>query len=107
MVASNPLFKGGITLKKFNATVINDVWPEVIFFTAVAASASRSAIPDFLELTGRPPVVALVTDMTTHSLSVPSTLLGVLGTVLGLVISFRTSSAYERYLLTERSSGWN
>ncbi|KAJ6565356.1 Bestrophin, RFP-TM, chloride channel-domain-containing protein [Mycena sp. CBHHK59/15] len=79
MVASNPLFSGGWTLKKFNATVINDVWPEVIFFTLVAA------------------MVALVTDKTSHSLAVSSSLLTVLGTVLGLVISFRTSSAYERY----------
>jgi putative membrane protein len=39
MVASNPLFNGW-SLKKFNATVINDVWPEVSFFTLVAASTS-------------------------------------------------------------------
>ncbi|KAJ7031904.1 Bestrophin, RFP-TM, chloride channel-domain-containing protein [Mycena alexandri] len=78
MVASNPLFKGW-TVKKFNATVINDVWPEVSFFTLVAA------------------MVALVTKLTSHSLAVPSSLLTVLGTVLGLVISFRTSTAYERY----------
>ncbi|KAJ7181151.1 Bestrophin, RFP-TM, chloride channel-domain-containing protein [Mycena filopes] len=78
MVASNPLFKGW-SLKKFNATVINDVWPEVSFFTLVAA------------------MVAMVTRMTSHSLAVPSSLLTVLGTVLGLVISFRTSTAYERY----------
>ncbi|KAJ7844674.1 Bestrophin, RFP-TM, chloride channel-domain-containing protein [Mycena leptocephala] len=64
---------------KFNATVINDVWPEVSFFTLVAA------------------MVALVTKMTSHSLAVPNNLLTVLGTVLGLVISFRTSTAYERY----------
>ncbi|KAJ7167138.1 Bestrophin, RFP-TM, chloride channel-domain-containing protein [Mycena crocata] len=78
MVASNPLFTG-FSLKKFNATVINDIWPEVSFFTLVAA------------------MVSLVTKMTPHSLAVPNTLLTVLGTVLGLVISFRTSTAYERY----------
>ncbi|KAJ7103888.1 UPF0187-domain-containing protein [Mycena epipterygia] len=78
MVESNPLFTKW-TLKKFNATVINDVWPEVSFFTLVAA------------------MVALVTKMTSHSLGVSSSLLTVLGTVLGLVISFRTSTAYERY----------
>ncbi|KAJ7486630.1 UPF0187-domain-containing protein [Mycena latifolia] len=78
MVASNPLFKGW-SIKKFNATVINDVWPEVTFFTLVAT------------------MVAMVTRMTSHSLAVPNTLLTVLGTVLGLVISFRTSTAYERY----------
>ncbi|KAJ7227738.1 UPF0187-domain-containing protein [Mycena haematopus] len=78
MVASNPLFSSW-SLKKFNATVINDVWPEVSFFTLIAA------------------MVALVTKMTSHSLAVPNSLLTVLGTVLGLVISFRTSTAYERY----------
>ncbi|KAJ7698026.1 Bestrophin, RFP-TM, chloride channel-domain-containing protein [Mycena rosella] len=78
MVASNPLFQG-LSVKKFNATVINDVWPEVSFFTLVAA------------------MVALVTNLTSHSLAVPNSLLTVLGTVLGLVISFRTSTAYERY----------
>ncbi|KAJ6511649.1 Bestrophin, RFP-TM, chloride channel-domain-containing protein [Mycena vulgaris] len=78
MVASNPVLQGW-TLKKFNATVINDVWPEVSFFTLVAT------------------MVVLVTKMTPHSLAVPNSLLTVLGTVLGLVISFRTSTAYERY----------
>ncbi|KAJ6582393.1 UPF0187-domain-containing protein [Mycena capillaripes] len=78
MVQSNPLFTG-MSIKKFNATVINDVWPEVAFFTLVAA------------------MVALVTKMTDHSLAISSSLLTVLGTVLGLVISFRTSTAYERY----------
>ncbi|KAF8189307.1 Bestrophin, RFP-TM, chloride channel-domain-containing protein [Pholiota molesta] len=66
MVSANPLFRGTWTAKKFQATVINDIWPEVLFFSLVATSIS-------------------------------SQLLTVLGTVLGLVISFRTSSAYERY----------
>ncbi|KAJ6481054.1 Bestrophin, RFP-TM, chloride channel-domain-containing protein [Mycena sanguinolenta] len=78
MVASNPLFSSW-SLKKFNATVINDVWPEVAFFSLVAT------------------MVSLVTKLTSHSLAVPNSLLTVLGTVLGLVISFRTSTAYERY----------
>ncbi|KAI0746519.1 hypothetical protein C8Q80DRAFT_1175534 [Daedaleopsis nitida] len=37
MVAQNPLFAGW-SLKKFKATVINDIWPEVLFFTAIGAS---------------------------------------------------------------------
>ena len=42
MVAANPLFAGGTSVyKKFKATVINDIWPEVLFFTAVAASECR------------------------------------------------------------------
>ncbi|EEB87197.1 hypothetical protein MPER_15554, partial [Moniliophthora perniciosa FA553] len=37
MVSSNPLFRGGMSIrKKFAATVINDIWPEVVFFTLVA-----------------------------------------------------------------------
>jgi len=79
MVAEDPLFHGGWSLKKFNATVINDIWPETAFFTLVAA------------------VVAIITERKIHDLAVNNSLLTVLGTVLGLVISFRTSSAYERY----------
>ncbi|KAJ7848581.1 UPF0187-domain-containing protein [Mycena olivaceomarginata] len=79
MVAQNPLFRGGWTMRKFSATVVNDIWPEVAFFTAIAA------------------VVATITEKKIHNLAVNNALLTVLGTVLGLVISFRTSSAYERY----------
>ncbi|KAF9041949.1 UPF0187-domain-containing protein [Hymenopellis radicata] len=79
MVAYNPVFRGKWTMKKFNATVINDIWPEVLFFTAVAV------------------MVTFVSIKTPHSLAVSPQLLTVLGTVLGLVISFRTSTAYERY----------
>ena len=42
-------------------------------------------------------VVCLVSEKTEHHLGINNQLLTVLGTVLGLVISFRTSSAYERY----------
>jgi len=79
MVAGNPLFQGRWTLKKFNATVVNDIWPEVLFFTLIAT------------------MVSAVSELTPHKLAISNQLLTVLGTVLGLVISFRTSSAYERY----------
>ncbi|KAH9477633.1 UPF0187 protein [Psilocybe cubensis] len=79
MVSSNPLFRGTWTARKFQATVINDIWPEVAFFTLVAT------------------MVVLVSEKTSKDLSISNQLLTVLGTVLGLVISFRTSSAYERY----------
>ncbi|KAG6907971.1 hypothetical protein DXG01_006696 [Tephrocybe rancida] len=79
MVAHNPLFHGTWTAKRFQATVINDIWPEVLFFTLIAT------------------MVSAVSKLTPHQLVIPSGLLTVLGTVLGLVISFRTSSAYERY----------
>ncbi|KAF8157074.1 UPF0187-domain-containing protein [Crassisporium funariophilum] len=79
MVSANPLFRGAWTAKKFQATVINDIWPEVAFFSLVAT------------------MVVLVSEKTDRDLSISNQLLTVLGTVLGLVISFRTSSAYERY----------
>ncbi|KAF5363089.1 hypothetical protein D9758_012627 [Tetrapyrgos nigripes] len=80
MVAKNPLLSGRISLrKKFMATVINDIWPDIMFFTLVATA------------------VHLVTTKTSLDLEVNNALLGVLGTVLGLVLSFRTSSAYEKY----------
>ncbi|PPQ67751.1 hypothetical protein CVT26_007038 [Gymnopilus dilepis] len=79
MVAANPLFRGSWTIKKLQATVVNDIWPEVLFFSLVAT------------------MVYLVTEKTSHDLNINNGLLSVLGTVLGLVLSFRTSSAYERY----------
>ncbi|KXN86663.1 hypothetical protein AN958_09841 [Leucoagaricus sp. SymC.cos] len=79
MVAQNPLFRGRWTFKRFQATVINDIWPEVLFFTLIGV------------------MVTLVSKLTDVNLGIQTVLLTVLGTVLGLVISFRTSSAYERY----------
>ncbi|KAI0076497.1 UPF0187-domain-containing protein [Panus rudis PR-1116 ss-1] len=80
MVAENPLFTGSIwSTKKFRATIINDIWPEVLFFTLIAT------------------MVTLVSTMTSVSLAISNQMLTVLGTVLGLVISFRTSTAYERF----------
>jgi len=64
---------------KFRATVANDIWPETLFFTCISI------------------MVTLVTKLAHHNLAIGSSLLTVLGTVLGLVISFRTSSAYERF----------
>ena len=43
-------------------------------------------------------VVAVVTELTSTSLAISNQMLIVLGTVLGLVISFRTSTSYERYV---------
>jgi predicted membrane chloride channel (bestrophin family) len=49
-------------------------------------------------------VVCLVSNLTEVDLGISNALLTVLGTVLGLVISFRTSSAYERYVPERRRS---
>lgn len=79
MVASNPLFHGRWTAKRFGATVLDDIWQEVTIFTLFAT------------------LIVLISEKTNVSLGVSNQLLTVLGLVLGLVISFRTSSAYERY----------
>ncbi|KAG8956833.1 hypothetical protein FRC04_000311 [Tulasnella sp. 424] len=65
--------------KKFNSTVINDLWPELWFFTSVAAG------------------VCCINKYTEVNFTLSTTLLTVLGTVLGLVVSFRTTTAYDRY----------
>ncbi|KZS89278.1 hypothetical protein SISNIDRAFT_417158 [Sistotremastrum niveocremeum HHB9708] len=83
MPAPNPLLAGQWTAKKFRSTVINDIWPEVLFFTLIAT------------------MVALVSEKTSTSLAVSNQMLTVLGIVLGLVVSFRTSSAYDRYVLKQ------
>jgi putative membrane protein len=79
MPSANPLFYGRWSLHKFQATVLNDIWPETLFFTLIAL------------------MVTLVNEYTTTRLFFAPQLLTVLGTVLGLVISFRTTTAYERY----------
>jgi putative membrane protein len=43
-------------------------------------------------------MVWFVSNLTDVNLGISNDLLTVLGTVLGLVISFRTTSAYERYV---------
>lgn len=56
MVAQNPLFAGW-SLKKFKATVVNDIWPEVLFFSGVATSESSmqmSSLPQNLTWVGAP-----------------------------------------------------
>lgn len=75
MVTRDPIWN----LRKFSATIINDVWDEVFVFTLIAT------------------VVVMVSEKTSVNLGVSNQLLTVLGLVLALVISFRTSSAYERY----------
>ncbi|KAG9016173.1 hypothetical protein FRB93_011647 [Tulasnella sp. JGI-2019a] len=66
-------------LERFNATVINDLWPELWFFTLWSV------------------MVCLVNAHTDIKFIISNQMLTVLGTVLGLVISFRTTSAYDRY----------
>jgi putative membrane protein len=69
---------GKFLIKCYRATVINDIWHLVILFAGWAA------------------VIQAITKYK-HDLGISNQILTVLGTVLGLVISFRTSTAYERY----------
>ncbi|KAG8904713.1 hypothetical protein FRB99_001299 [Tulasnella sp. 403] len=65
--------------KRLNATVLNDIWLELWFFSTVALA------------------VCLINQYTEVNFTISNQLLTVLGTVLGLVISFRTTSAYDRF----------
>lgn len=100
MVSANPLFRGGITRRKLQATIISEIWPEVVFFSLVATSKYFVTVVFWLYgWLYCSIVVAVVSDGNirhSHNLGISNVLLTVLGTVLGLVISFRTSSAYER-----------
>ena len=59
--------------------VINDIWPETLLFTSIAI------------------MVSCVSKFTSHQLVIANEMITVFGLVLGLVVSFRTSSAYERW----------
>ena len=50
MVAHNPLFQGSLSWKKLQATVLNDVWPEVLFFTLVATSKNDRPLPSTADI---------------------------------------------------------
>ncbi|OBZ77229.1 hypothetical protein A0H81_02045 [Grifola frondosa] len=60
------------------ATAIIRCWPLLLFFSAWATAIS-------------------VISHTVHNLAIQSTLLTVIGTVLGFVVSYRTTSSFERY----------
>ena len=67
----------------------------MLFFTLVATGEWVFDPRDGV-LSRRSPVVVLVDKLTHIKLAFNNQLLTVLGVVLGLVISFRTSTAYER-----------
>lgn len=122
MVQKSPLTAGGLTLRKFKSTVINDIFVEITFFSVVATSmpvsfsfmthsGNSSCTPFFFFLFSRrsrfsiqaQPRECLVDVQRLerltwrHMQGINNQLLTVLGTVLGLVVSFRTSSAYDRF----------
>lgn len=85
-------------ISKVKSTILNDIWVEIVFFTLVATGECSYFTPRgaVAEMSRRPPVVTMVTTFTSRDLSFNNQLMTVLGTALGFVISFRTSTAYER-----------
>lgn len=73
----NP-FRAPSAILFFRAITLWAIWPSIAFFTAWAT-------------------FVILIDREVTSLHLPPTLLTVLGTVIGFVVSYRTSSAYERY----------
>ena len=66
------------TKNKFQSTVINDIAAEMAFFTIWG-------------------LAVVLIHKYQHPIGISSQMLTVLGTVLGLVVSFRTTSAYDRF----------
>ena len=82
VVASLPSELGFLesrSLGQFQSSVLDDIWFQIIFFSAWAALFTC-----LHQLTGR-------------SVSVNNALFGTLGGLLSFVVSLRTSSAYERF----------
>ncbi|WWD16444.1 hypothetical protein CI109_100870 [Kwoniella shandongensis] len=64
---------------KFTSTVLDDIWPGVLFFTGIAT------------------MVVCVSEFTSKNLGINSIMLTVLGTIVSLVVSFKTNSSYARW----------
>ncbi|ODO04513.1 hypothetical protein I350_05117 [Cryptococcus amylolentus CBS 6273] len=64
---------------RFTSTVLDDIWPGVVFFTGIAA------------------MVACVSEFTSVNLGINSVMLTVLGTIVSLVVSFKTNNSYSRW----------
>jgi putative membrane protein len=99
-MAKNTIFSGRLSRMKIKATIIVDVWPELLFFTFVSMGECvfGSSLPSrSSELRDRAtPVVVLIDKFSNTKLGLNNQLLTVLGVALGLVVSFRTTTAYER-----------
>ncbi|KAI0674238.1 UPF0187-domain-containing protein [Trametes maxima] len=77
----SPARKGGTFSRLVSAVLATAVvrcWPLLLFFSAWAAAVS-------------------IISHNVHSLAIQPTLLTVIGTVLGFVISYRTTASFERY----------
>nr|XP_018264799.1 uncharacterized protein I303_02979 [Kwoniella dejecticola CBS 10117]OBR86957.1 hypothetical protein I303_02979 [Kwoniella dejecticola CBS 10117] len=67
------------TAYKFASTVLDDIWPIVLFFSGVAT------------------MVCCVSRFTSTDLGINSVMLTVLGTIVSLIVSFKTNSSYGRW----------
>ncbi|OCF56508.1 hypothetical protein L486_05358 [Kwoniella mangroviensis CBS 10435] len=67
------------TAYKFASTVLDDIWPMVLFFSGIAT------------------MVCCVSRFTSTSLGINSVMLTVLGTIVSLIVSFKTNSSYGRW----------
>ncbi|CAK9787420.1 hypothetical protein CC85DRAFT_289581 [Cutaneotrichosporon oleaginosum] len=74
------------------------------FLNAILATALFRIWPTLLFFGGWSTMVVLINLKTSAKLSFPSVMITVLGMLLGLTISYRTSSAYEKY--TEGRKMW-
>lgn len=95
----NTIFSGKLSKGKLKATVIKDIWPELLFFTLLAIgewAVGHLRPYGVLSLPLSTPVVSAIDRSTNVKLGFNNQLLTVLGVVLGLAISFRTTTAYER-----------
>ncbi|WVQ78805.1 hypothetical protein IAT38_000896 [Cryptococcus sp. DSM 104549] len=74
-------FKHGLAwvAYRFTSTILDDIWPGVMFFTAIAT------------------MVVLVSELTSVNLGINSVMLTVLGTIVSLVVSFKTNNSYSRW----------
>lgn len=62
---------------RFTSTVLDDIWPSVFFFTGIAT------------------MVVCVSEFTSVNLGINSVMLTVLGTIVSLVVSFKTNNSYS------------
>ncbi|WVR03769.1 hypothetical protein IAU60_000764 [Kwoniella sp. DSM 27419] len=64
---------------KFTYSVLDDIWPLVMFFSSIAT------------------MVCCVSHFTSINLGINSVMLTVLGTIVSLIVSFKTNSSYGRW----------
>ncbi|WWC88091.1 uncharacterized protein L201_002995 [Kwoniella dendrophila CBS 6074] len=67
------------TIYRFASTVLDDIWPIVLFFSGIAT------------------MVCCVSEFTSTNLGISSVMLTVLGTIVSLIVSFKTNSSYSRW----------